>query len=340
MRGSSLPCPGSLRRQSSGADEVSSSLRAKKPATPMPARIATTTPISSPRRGPSPPSPPSGAAPDGPTGAARPRRRRRDRARRPTGPVAAGGGGENLRAPPAILRPLRREEVAAGHIGHGRNRTPRAPLIAPDPRRPLPRATRRVAGRPPIRRRGERRRDDVDRAGARQRRRRGPNVAPVVTTSSTSSTRRRRHVRVGPEQRARAGGPPGRGPSAARRPPSRSSSRRHGTPSWRATCRATSSAWSKPRSRRRRRLVGAHVTTSTRAPARRQPVDDEPGEVAGDGPPVAVLEAEQHVADPAGERGGDEHAVRAPGVGAADEGEAARPADRGAGRRRSRRSGS
>ena len=122
----------------------------------------------------------------------------------------------------------------------------------------------------------------------------------------------------------------GRARSADRRRPARSSSRRHGTPSWRATWRATSSAWSKPRSRRRRRLVGAHVTTSTRAAGRHEPVDEQPGEVPGDRPPVAVLEAEQHVADPTGERGGDHDAVGRLRGGAADEREPARATDRGA----------
>ena len=207
-------------------------------------------------------------------------------------------------------------------------------------------ARRRCDGRPPS-------------AGARRRqaaraiwwRRSGVAANAAGTTSvapACSSWARRRAQRgtgrhdVVDEQHARpaarAGGPGTSARAAGRArsrpvcgpsPSARSSSRRHGTPSWRATWRATSSAWSKPRSRRRRPLVGAHVTTSTRSPGRRQPVDEQPGEVPGDRPPVAVLEPEQHVAHPTGERGGDEHAVGAAGVGPADEGEAAGPTDRG-----------
>ena len=63
----------------------------------------------------------------------------------------------------------------------------------------------------------------------------------------------------------------------------------------------------------------------------RHPVDDETCQVAGDGAAVAVLEAEQHVADTAGEGRGDEHTGRPVRLGAADQGEAAGPAQRRAG---------
>ena len=56
---------------------------------------------------------------------------------------------------------------------------------------------------------------------------------------------------------------------------------------------------------------------------RGEPVDQQPGEMAGDGPPVPVLEAEQHVAHSTGERGHDEDPTRPTRLGAADEGEAA-----------------
>ena len=68
------------------------------------------------------------------------------------------------------------------------------------------------------------------------------------------------HAAGGPGTPAHRAGPSGPGPVCAG-PPSRSSRRRHGTPSWRATCRATSSAWSNPRWCRRRS-------------ARRRPGDD------------------------------------------------------------------
>ncbi len=88
------------------------------------------------------------------------------------------------------------------------------------------------------------------------------SVPPVVMTSSTTSTR----------TSGRTGRARNAGPSAANRwarlrpvcgaPWERYSIRLHGTPSCRATSRASSSAWSNPRSRRCDELVGAHVTTS------------------------------------------------------------------------------
>jgi hypothetical protein len=86
------------------------------------------------------------------------------------------------------------------------------------------------------------------------------NVEPVVTTSSTTKTLRPRRpgraTNFGPSRRC-----------ARDRPvwdtdESRSSNRRHGTPSCLATALASNSPWSNPRSRRRFELVGAHVTTS------------------------------------------------------------------------------
>lgn len=87
------------------------------------------------------------------------------------------------------------------------------------------------------------------------------SVEPVVTTSSTTRTHR-------PSRPGRATNSGASSRRSARLRPvwvdddSRSRSRRDGTPSWRATARANNSPWSKPRSRRRRPLVGAQVTRS------------------------------------------------------------------------------
>ena len=84
-------------------------------------------------------------------------------------------------------------------------------------------------------------------------------VAPVVATSSTIRTEpvtMPRAVKAGPSRRALAGRSVCAGPSPRR------SNGRAGRCSCRATARASSSAWSKPRARRRAVVVGAHVTTS------------------------------------------------------------------------------
>ena len=173
--------------------------------------------------------------------------------------------------------------------------------------------------------------DDPDGAGLLElggrRPQRGAGRHDVVDDQDA----RRRHVGMGPERRRVQPGMAIAPGLRDRRHRSARAAAEHGTPSWRATWRATSSAWSKPRSRRRRRLVGAHVTTSTAPTGRDQPVHQQPGEVPGDRPPVAVLEAEQHVADPARERGGDHDAVGRLRAGPADEREPAGPTDRGAG---------
>ena len=90
------------------------------------------------------------------------------------------------------------------------------------------------------------------------------SVEPVVTTSSTTSTRRPAApgaaLNTGPCSRWTRSRPVCGAPRS-----SRSSRRRHGSPSWAATRRATTSAWSNPRRYRRRVDVGAHVTTSRSA---------------------------------------------------------------------------
>ena len=119
----------------------------------------------------------------------------------------------------------------------------------------------------------------------------------MVTTSSTTSTRtaggRGWTRNRGPRRRSRRDRP-----VCGAAWPSRSSSRRHGTPRCAATPRATSSAWSKPRSRRRAALVGAHVTTSMSRRSVAEPTGEDPGDVRGHRPAVVVLEPEQDVADP------------------------------------------
>lgn len=85
-------------------------------------------------------------------------------------------------------------------------------------------------------------------------------VAPLVTTSSTSRTRRGTPgpaANAGPRRRSARVRPVwDPGPGLRPRTP------RHGLPRRRATARARSSAWSKPRRRRRTAAVGAQVTTS------------------------------------------------------------------------------
>ena len=104
-----------------------------------------------------------------------------------------------------------------------------------------------------VRRRRDGRQDDPGRPGRAQRRRRGLQRGAgrhdVVDHEHARAAGTRGWARnAGPWSR-----PHGRARSAGRRATVRSSRRRHGTPSCRATWRATSSAWSNPRSRRRRR---------------------------------------------------------------------------------------
>ncbi len=153
------------------------------------------------------------------------------------------------------------------------------------------------------------------------------NVAPVVTTSSTSSTRAMRHVGMGAERRASEPGRPvapglrttGRvGP--LEQPPTRHPELA-GDVTGDQLGLVEASLPPPPAARRRPRDDVDAVAGGD------EPVDEQPGEVPGDGSPVPVLEAEQDVTDPTGERRGDEDAVRGPGVGPADQSEPARAAD-------------
>ena len=152
-------------------------------------------------------------------------------------------------------------------------------------------------------------------------------VAPVVTTSSTTRTQRPAALgctrKRGPDSRSRR-----LRPVCASVAPSRSSSRRQGSPRWAATPRASSSAWSKPRRRRRGPLVGAQVTTSTSAarPARRR--GEKPGDVGDGEASVLILEPEQHVADAPAVGGGDNDPVRRARRRTSDQREPARAAQR------------
>lgn len=93
------------------------------------------------------------------------------------------------------------------------------------------------------------------------------SVAPVVATSSITSTvakpgAGRRATKRGPRRRASAPSPVWGGPGRRSRRPT------HRVVSCRATARASSSAGSNPRPRRRSRLVGAQVTTAGTTPSR------------------------------------------------------------------------
>ena len=111
-------------------------------------------------------------------------------------------------------------------------------------------------------------------------------VAPLVTTSSTRRTRGgdgRAGWKAGPARRTSRDWPVWGLPGGRRR------SWRQGTWSRRARARASSSAWSKPRCRRRAAVVGAHVTTSMRGGVGHeglQPLGQERERRAG----VAVLQ--------------------------------------------------
>ena len=95
---------------------------------------------------------------------------------------------------------------------------------------------------------------------ARNARAAAASVAPVVTTSSINSSRDDA-LRVATKAGPRAGPPTVARSARGRRLVGASADTADPTRS--ATARASSSAWSKPRARRRAADVGAHVTTST-----------------------------------------------------------------------------
>ena len=156
------------------------------------------------------------------------------------------------------------------------------------------------------------------------------SVAPVVTTSSRSSTRPAGTWgwarNDGPVQAAGAGAPGlrRRRALAFEEPPARHPQLPCDVPGHELGLVEAALAAAPTAGRRPCHDVDAVA-------GRHQAVDEQPGEVPGDGSAVAVLEAEQDVAHAARERHRDEHARRSTSVGAADEREATGAADRGAG---------